>query len=280
MDKKLVYHGPMRPLSLIDSGTRSIFTFDGTGKLLSELPTEGVGYDFWILPDGNILYCFPYGGPARGCTRIVSPENEILMEYSSGGNVFSAQPLEGGYVLVGELLEKRLAVVSPRGVLEEVIPIKSETDGSNVMRMARRQPDGTYLVVHPGDQALRVYDGKGNSLEETPTRKDTFSAVRLKNGNLLYTSQTALVEVKPGGEEVFSVGKEDLPELNIHWLTGLQVLPDGHAVVVNWLGHGHEGTGVPVFELDENGKLVWTIEPSGILSAPSQVFLPGDCLGR
>lgn len=281
MEKKALIKGSgFRGVSVIDSACCAIFTFDAEGRVVSEIPTDGAGFDFWKLPDGNILYCH-LGGSAGHGARVVTPENEIVTQYSSASEIFCCQPLEDGCFLVGELTEKQISVVSPAGKAEAVIPVKSIVSGHEVMRAARRLKDGTYMVVHPGDRALRRYSETGEVLSEFPTRADTFGVVEFGEDHFLYTAQTALVETDAEGREVRAVTAEDgLSGLGIHWLTGLQLLPDNHVILANWLGHGREGTGVPVFELDADGKLCWTLEAPDFTSDPANIQFDGLIRGK
>lgn len=259
MRKKAEIHGVGFPgLIAVDSGIQRIFTFDENGVVTFELPTLGASFDVWRLPDGNFLYC--HLGPERHGARVVTSENEVVTDYYSDSEIFCCQPLADGCILTGELTEKRLVVVSPLGKAETVIPIKSDISGHEVMRTARRLPDGNYLVVHPGDRVIRRYSELGELLHETPTRNDTFAATETADGHILYTAQTAVVEVTQAGEELWSFGKEDAPSLGIHWLTGMVLCKDGGIVLCNWLGHGMEGTGTPLFALSPDRAIMWTFQ--------------------
>ena len=36
-----------------------------------------------------------------------------------------------------------------------------------------------------------------------------------------------------------------------------QRLPNGDTVITNWLGHGHDGDDVPIFQVTREKKVVW-----------------------
>ncbi len=49
--------------------------------------------------------------------------------------------------------------------------------------------------------------------------------------------------------------------MNIQWLTGVYVKKNGNIVACNWLGHGKEGQGAPIFEVTREKKGVWAFPP-------------------
>lgn len=266
-------------LSIIDSARATIFTFNEEGEVIFELPTVGAGFDFWHLPSGNFLYCH-LGGIGHGVS-VVTPENEVITRYTGNSEIFCCQPLDDGYILAGELTEKRIAIVAPTGKLEEIVPIKSNVDGHEVMRAARRTANGDYLLVHPGDRMIRRYDSKGSILAEFSTRNDTFAVIEKPNGNLLYTAQTAVCELDKNGNEVWAMtAEDDFRDLGIHWFTGMQLLPDGNMVLCNWLGHGREGTGVPILAVSPEKKILWTLEAHDFCSDPANVQVEGIITGK
>lgn len=266
-------------ISIIDSARCAIFTFNECGEVISELPTAGAGFDFWHLPNGNFLYCH-LGGMGHGVS-VVTPENEVITRYIGKSEIFCCQPLDNGYILAGELTEKRIAIIAPTGKMEEVIPVKSEVSGHEVMRAARQAANGDYLVVHPGDRFIRRYGKTGELLSEYKTRNDTFAVVEKGDGHLLYTAQTALVELDENGKEVWVMSKEDNFEgLGIHWFTGMQLLPDGSVILCNWLGHGREGTGVPILAVSPKKKILWTMEAHDFTSDPANIQAEGIITGK
>lgn len=255
--KKAHINGLFKPILTVDSARCTIINFNQKGEVVFELPTYGASFESWLLGTGNYLYCY-LSSKGHGI-QVVTPENEIITDYKTDSEVFSCQPLDNGYVLVGELTEKRITIIAPNGRLEKIIPVKSATSGHEVMRSARKLRGGEYLVVHPGDCVIRQYDGIGTVLWEAKTRPNTFGAVERKNGNIIYTSQTALVELDISGNEIWTFEASDAPQLGIHWLTGLHLLSNGNIVVCNWLGHGMEGAGIPLFEVNNEKQIIWSL---------------------
>ena len=55
---------------------------------------------------------------------------------------------------------------------------------------------------------------------------------------------------------------EDIPGAGAAWLAGIRRLPNGNTLVCNWLGHGKEGTGWPLFEVTPENQIVWKFTDS------------------
>ncbi len=240
----------------IDSGNKNIYEFNELGEAVNVAPTYGAGFEIWKSED---KYLYPHLGPEYNGVCLCDINGNKLLEYKCISEIFTCQLLEDNFVLVGELTEKRIVILNPSFEIEKIIPIKSEISGHEVMRMARKQNDESYLVVHPGDRVIRQYDDKGEVIREIPTHKNTFAAHVLPNSNVVYTSQTSIVEVDSFNKVVWEADAKDLSEISPQWLTGLEVLPNGNFMVCNWLGHGCEGMGAPLFEINYKKEILWQL---------------------
>lgn len=243
----------------VDSALHSILEFNQDGFLTREIKTHGSAFDIWMLPNNNLLYCH-LGSSGEHGVRVIDWEGNILTDYVTSSEVFSCQPLQNGNILVGELTSTRLVEVNNLGLIEKVINIKCKIGGHQAMRMVRMQLDGTYLVNQPGDKVIRRYTEDGDIIQEIDTLGDTFAVIEKENGNILYTAKEDIVETDSKGEILWRVNMDDIPEIGVKWLTGMQLLPNGNLIVCNWLGHGHEGSGVPIFEINYDKKVVWKFE--------------------
>ena len=255
MQAKIEGHNPYR-LLCVDSGTAQILELTPSGVVEAIVPTIGAAFEVWKLGDA---YLYPYLGSTGNGVCLVNAHGEPLRHYRTNSEVFTCQPTGDGGVLVGELTAKRLVWLAADWSVRAVIPVQSTVSGHEVMRMARRQPDGSFLVVHPGDRCIRQYAESGELLREIPTYPDTFAAHGLPNGHIVYTAQTAIVEVDAAGRVVWEATAADLAAIAPRWLTGLEVLPDGSYVVCNWLGHGCEGQGAPLFAINRQKEILWKL---------------------
>lgn len=248
----------------VDSARAKIFEFDEDGNVIFELPTYGASFDVWKLPDQTYLYC--HLGPDCHGVRIVDRDNNILSDYKTASEVFGCQPLPDGDILIGELTQKRLTEVSRDGEIIKVIPLHCNIGGHEAMRMARKRPDGTYLVNQPGDRVIRRYDENGNILLNISTPGDTFAVIESDNGHIYYTARTCIVETDATGNEIWCATCEDLADINPRWLTGMELLQNGNLIVCNWLGHGFEGKGIPLFEINRDKEILWKLEAPSFTS--------------
>lgn len=249
--------------SFLCSNTSSseLLEFDANGKVSWSLKTSGAIFDLWQLDDGRILYSH-YGEGGSGA-RIVDRDGKITFDYlrDNTNEIFSLQPLSDGFVLTGELREKRLAEINPDGKVEKIIPFTYEEEQIHeAMRSVRKLPDGTYMVVSPGLKKILFLNENGTVVEQFQTHPDMFGAAFRKNGNLVYGCMSGIYELDPQGREVWSFTAEDAKEIGICWILGVFLRENGNIIANNWLGHGREGQGVPVFEVTPDKKVVWTCD--------------------
>ena len=82
--------------------------------------------------------------------------------------------------------------------------------------------------------------------------------MRLPSGNTLLAcgTQKRVIEVDPAGKTVWEFGEGDGPELNLTWISSLQVLPSGNYLVCNFI-RGAEGHGAHAFEVTHDKRVVW-----------------------
>ena len=248
---------------------RRLLWFDPEGRLLRTRVPEGVCFDVWALPDGTVLYTH-YGLGSDGIT-VTDAEDRVLFRYETEnhGEIFGCQPLSNGNFLLGEVQGSYLTEVDRTGAVISRFQIPyTGARAHEALRMVRRTKNG-YLAVQPGQQTISVLDLSGKMLRQYPTRANTFGAVLCPNGNLLYTHQTGAIELDPDGNIVWELTPEDVPEVNIRWLLGLQLLSNGNRVFCNWLGHDHHGEGIPFFEVTPDKELVWTCDCTDIAAEPA-----------
>ena len=103
--------------------------------------------DGWVLPNGNVLIA--WGDVVREFT----PQKEVVFEYklnAANKEIGTAQRLANGNTLISELGTKpRLLEVSSDGKIAAEVVLQPETDNAHMQtRMARKLPNGNYLVPH------------------------------------------------------------------------------------------------------------------------------------
>ncbi len=253
----------------VDTAAKKMVWFDEDGRILRELNDITSCFDVFILPDGRILY--PHFGkhaPSDGFS-ILSPDgNERTMLYCTEKEVFSCQPLPNGNVLVGELGPKRMVEVTPAGEIAMEIPLPYEGKSHECLRMVRKIGD-CYYALQPGLNRIRRFAADGTPEKDYSIRPDAFGFVQLPSGNLVYTCMSGAYELDAEGNEVWSLTHADIPEMNIRWLLGIQLLGNGNLVLSNWMGHGHADEGIHFFEVTREKKVVWAFDGRGTLVEPA-----------
>jgi len=138
--------------------------------------------------------------------------------------------------------------------------------------MARKLESGNYLVCHEGDGKIREYDPTGKvvwtyqmDLGGRPKAPghgveghgvEVYGAIRLPNGNTLIAggNNNRVLEVNPKGEIVWKIEHNELPGIQLAWVTTLHALPNGNIIV----GNCHAGPNNPqLFEVTRDKKVVW-----------------------
>ena len=237
-----------------DSGRGVVMHFSAEGKLLWEYPAPN-SYDVQPLANGNVVFACHIEGGNHG-VREVTPDKKVVWEYKTTGEVFACQRLADGNTLVGECATARLVEVAPDGKIAREIKMKARA-GHGCMRMARKTKAGTYIVGHPGDGMVREYSAAGDVLREIKTPGPAYGALLLDDGHILFSCEHFVIEVDKESKEVWRLADKEIPEVGPKWLASIARLPNGNTVIGNWLGHGQEGKGVPLFEVTPDKKVVW-----------------------
>jgi hypothetical protein len=140
-------------------------------------------------------------------------------------------------------------------------------------RLMRLTPEKTLLISHEGDGHVREYTQEGKLLwdYEVPMfgkskvkghglsafGNSVFSAVRLKNGNTLICTGNghSIIEVTPDKKIVWHLKQNDLKNIQLAWVTTIEVLPNGNLV----LGNCHAGPENPqLVEITRDKKIIWS----------------------
>ena len=226
--------------------------------------------DGWVLPNGNVLLAvskdkeYP-GGAAVELTR----EGKLVFEWrGTQAEVNTVQALPEDRFLVSEAGPKpRLLELDRAGRTRLEIPLTCQNTNHHMeSRMARKLPNGHYLVPQLLDKVVREYDAAGRIVWEVPTPNWAFTAIRLPNGHTLLncTYGNLSIEVDGAGKTVWELSNSDLPEPLIKDACGGQRLPNGNTVICAY-GVGAKHT--KLLEVTPDKKVVWTYTdpaPAGI----------------
>ncbi|MDA0837863.1 MAG: hypothetical protein O2857_08790 [Planctomycetota bacterium] len=227
--------------------------------------TPGGSRDGCVLENGNVLIAF--GNVVKEFTR----DGKVVFEYKIGkGNreISTAIRLANNRTLITELGNSpRLIEVEAGGTIAVDVVLEPETNNAHMQtRMARKLPNGNYLVPHLLAFAVKEYqpDGKivkvlKTDLEDLGGRKAEnwpFTAIRLENGNTVInlTHGNKCVELDADGKVIWVATNADAGGL-FKDPCGGQRLPNGNTVFVSHAEGRPDGT--KVFEITRDKEVVW-----------------------
>lgn len=243
-----------------------------------QMPCSGIAHDITQLPNGNILT----QTSGSNVVEIDPKTKQVVWQwdakpkppYAGRVEIHGFQRLKDGRTMIAETGNLRIIEVDRDGTIVHETPITVANPNSHRdTRNVRKLENGNYLVAHEGDGAVREYDKTGkvvweykldlNNRPRTPTHAghgtEVFSALRLKNGNTLIGGGNAnrVIEVDKAGKVVWSLEHNDLPGIELHWVTMLTALPNGNVIV----GNCHaEQSNPQIFEVTRDKRLVWSLK--------------------
>ena len=260
-----------KPRQISSTGIRHSFLITGAwtaiigedNKVLWRTP--GGSRDGSVLKNGNVLIAFAKS--VKEFTR----DGKVVFEYRLGkGNreISTAARLPNKRTMITELGNKpRLVEVEQDGSIAVEVALQPETNNAHMQtRMARKLPNGNYLVPHLLAFSVKEYqpDGKvvkvlRTDLEELGGRKAEnwpFTAIRLENGNTVInlTHGNKTVDMDLEGKVVWAATNDDAGGL-FKDPCGGQRLPNGNTVIVSHAEGLPNGT--KVFEISLDKKVVW-----------------------
>ena len=272
---------------LVTQGNGKLAIVDVQGNIEWEMPWGGI-HDIHTRfgPDGSPQALMVQQGSHR-LVEIDISSKTITWEYDSATQnrdtpgerveIHAFQPLADGTVMIAESGPARIIEVDQDGKLLKQIALKVDRPHPHTdTRLARKLADGSYLVCHEGDGKVRQYSDHGEVVWEYEIPmfgreakgghgpdsfgNKVFGAVQLASGNILIATGNghSVIEVTTDKEIVWSVTQNELPNINLAWVTTLEVLPNGHYVI----GNCHAGPKNPLLvEIDPKTKQVfWTFD--------------------
>ncbi|MDB4663846.1 hypothetical protein OAE74_02560, partial [Verrucomicrobia bacterium] len=233
---------------------------DEKGKVEWEHAIRDI-HDLHRLPNGNILF-------QTSWTKILemTPAKEVVWSYDAAianGNqgrkveVHAFQRLANGLTMIAESGPGRIIEVDRNGVMHREIALRVDNRSPHRdTRMVRKLKNGNYLVCHEADNAVREYDMKGKVVWECHTGGEVYGAIRLGNGNTLIGNGSGhnVLEVNKEGQTVWSIEENELPGIQLVWVTTVEELPNGNFMI----GNCHAGAENPqIIEVTRNKEVVW-----------------------
>jgi len=270
-----------------DTQTRRFIAADSSKQRIAVIGEDGkiewerkIGplHDLHVLPNGNVLFQDTWTHVLE-----VNPKtDDVVWEYeakTADGNqgrrieIHAFQRLDNSNTMVVESGRSRILEVDADGNIAAWIPLKVENPHPHRdTRLVRKLSTGNYLACHEGDGVVREYNPTGKVVWEYRVPlfgreranghgveafgNQCFCAIRLKNGNTLISTGNGhgIIEVTPAGQDIWSIHQNDLPDIQLAWVTSLQVLPGGNILI----GNCHAGPENPqLIEVDRQKRVVW-----------------------
>ena len=257
---------PVIKHSLFIAGPSFTGILDEEGKEVWNADRPGAR-DGYVLENGNVLIA--WNDVVREFTR----DKKVVFEYRKSpenAEIGTVERLAGDRTLITELGKKpRLLEVDAQGKIVVETPLQPETDNAHMQtRMARKLPNGNYLVPHLLAFKVKEYTPEGKVVREIKTDLDSlggrkaenwpFTAILLDGGRVLVnlTHGNKTVEFDAEGAVVWKVSNDDFDRKPFADPCGGQRLPNGNTVIASY---GSQGP-IKVFEVTRDKKIVWTYE--------------------
>ena len=227
--------------------------------------TKGYGRDGFVLENGNILVS------VANVAKEISRDGKLVWSYQlSKGNkeLGTCVRLENGNTLVVERgVKPQVLEVGRDGKIEVRVPLQPETANAHMQtRMARKMPNGNYLVPHLLAFAVKEYQPDGTVLRTIKTdlaelggRKERnwpFTAIRVGDGRILsnLTNGNKCVEFDSKGGVAWRLDNSHVNGRLVDPCGG-QRLTNGNTVICSY---GQKKGDMPkIFEVTQDKKVVW-----------------------
>lgn len=173
----------------------------------------------------------------------------------------------GNTLVVERGVKPQLLEVGKDGSIQVVVPLQPGTQNAHMQtRMARKLPNGNYIVPHLLAFAVKEYNPHGTVVRTVKTdlpelggrkqRNWPFTAIHLSSGNLLVnlTNGNKTVEFDRNGKVAWRVDNSDV-DGRFADPCGGQRLANGNSVICSY---GQKKAHMPkLFEVNQDKKVVW-----------------------
>ncbi len=255
------YRKTVQTIYLVHKG-RVVWTYDIPFKdSLGNMSELG---DATMRENGNIVFCRKLGASE------ISPEKKIIWNYDApkGTEIHSVEPIGSDRVLmvINGVPARVMTINIKNGKVENEFSIPTGKPGPHLQfRRVRMTPQGNILAAHLDSNVVVEYDRKGKPIWSVKTGPP-WSAVRLKNGNTLVTTNKGsyFSEINTKGEVVWDISQADIPNIKLYQLQVAIRLDNGNTIFSNWCVNGIKNpqewpNSVQLIEVTPEKKVVWAL---------------------
>jgi hypothetical protein len=238
--------------------------FDEDSQVTWQVP--GYARDGMVLPNGNVLVSI--SGQALEYKK---GTQDIVWSYKldeRNKELGTVNRLPNGNTLVVERgVLPRLLEIDPAGKIAVEVPLLPESDNAHMQtRMARKLPNGNYLVPHLLAYKVKEYQPDGTVVREIVTdleefggrepRNMPFTAILLPNDNILVnlTNGEKTVEFDAEGGVAWRCDNSHVEDC-LRDPCGAQRLPNGNTVIASYGQKAPDK--VKILEVTPDKEVVW-----------------------
>lgn len=212
-------------------------------------------HDAHLLDNGNILFQTSFRN-----VQEMTPKGKVVWKYEveKPNEIHAFQRLKNGNTMVAVSGTAHIIELDAKNKVVKEVKLKVDNPHPHRdTRLVRKTSKGTYLVAQEGDMFVREYDSNGKVVWEYDAGTKVYSAIRLKDGNTLIGTGDGhrVIEVNAEKKIVWSVEQNELPGIELVWITMVDRLDNGNTIIVNC----HAGPKNPqMIEVTPKKKVVWT----------------------
>jgi hypothetical protein len=234
--------------------------------------------DCWMLPNGNVLFCYTSGA------KEVSRDKQVVWEYKAPpqAQCHSCQPLPDGRVLIAECGMSRVVEAGRDGKVAKEIKVASQAKNmGHQFRGTRKTADGHYWICLMDERKIVELSPEGTLIREIPVDGDPHAAIKLPNGHLLVTLGPArrVIELDANLKTVWELGEKEASGNPLRLPAGCVRLPNGNTLVCNYLPGEYMGKQPQAFEVTPEKKVVWEFADHARFKTVNQIYLLDDPKG-
>jgi hypothetical protein len=228
---------------------------DSSKNWYTPIPT---GRDIQLVGNGRVLIGIDNGYEERE----IATGKKVYELTSFPGTIAARRLSNGNTVLIGVNWQGKQGIVLVEVNANASVQRLITYAGFGYARLVRETVAGTFLItaddtVFEGDMSGKIIWQAKIAGREKP---HAWQALRLANGQtVVSTGYAANIQVfaKDGTLANSITGPA---EVKPNFYAGLQILPNGNYVVINWEGHGkdHGSIGTQLLEYTPQGKLAWS----------------------
>jgi len=255
-------------VALIEKGTKQIaWLYDLNAAEDCETVT--------LTKEGHVLISYKTGA------KLIDYDKNIIWDYrlDSKEELFSAIQLkDGGYLLAHSGRPAKLIELDKKGKIRKTIEFDTEVDNLHAqMRQVIKTKQGTYLFPIMSKGEVVELDKKGKEMLRFKVEGNPFSALELRNGNLLVSCGDAhkMIEVeRHSGKFVREIDRTDVEGVRFNFVAQIVELNNGNLLICNWNGHvrGEEAKQPALIEIDRQNRLVWQLDEGNGIGRISCIY--------